>query len=597
MKRILLLLLLTTFSIQAQTLQNPTYGNVKLKNNTTDNSATKVNVQSTDGTINTISKSDLVNVVEVNDVPTLPLVGEVGKIYVVKNLNKIYRWNGTFYQELALKTLGYYNVKEFGAVGDNITDDTASIQSALNAAYDNNGGTVYFPNGIYKIGGALQSPNTGFANVNSQLTIKNTATGFLTIKLLGETPPAQIAGVLGSYAVNTSGVVLNSTIQGTGLYPSILSTTGLVGGNYINAILLEVENIEFRVKANIATGGVNMSALNASNILNVNIKSSFAGLDTSTNLSVYPTAETFGFYMPRTNLGQSSINDVAVTGFKVGYVFSEHNMGDLITAVGCEYAFYFADSYHPNSFNRLNSAWCKFPIGCGTLSFPNIGSNQSSVHIQQLDIEWQNTSYGNWFDTSYTINDATSHLKGYIEYQMVERNIGINNAGFSKNGGTKIQAIPLGLNHLPLNGGVLEKYNATVSNLLNVYNPNGNNGVGASILLGTSLVEGNGNARITGTSFSGNDYRSQLRLQTTKPNGTWNEGIFIDENGKLLSNNFEATGTMKMKEYTVATLPTPTGTAYATVTDALAPTYMATVVGGGAVVTPVFYNGTAWVSH
>ena len=102
MKKILLLLLLTTFSIQAQTLQNPTYGNVKLKNNATDNSATKVNVQSTDGTINTISKSDLVNVVEVNDVPTLPLVGEVGKIYVVKNVNKIYRWNGTFYQELAV---------------------------------------------------------------------------------------------------------------------------------------------------------------------------------------------------------------------------------------------------------------------------------------------------------------------------------------------------------------------------------------------------------------------------------------------------------------------------------------------------------------
>ena len=101
MKKYILLLLLATFGTQAQTLQNPTYGNVKLKNNVTDNSATKVNVQSTDGTINTISKSDLVNVVEVNDVPSLPLTGVADKIYVVKNVNKIYRWNGTFYQELA----------------------------------------------------------------------------------------------------------------------------------------------------------------------------------------------------------------------------------------------------------------------------------------------------------------------------------------------------------------------------------------------------------------------------------------------------------------------------------------------------------------
>jgi len=56
-------------------------------------------------------------------------------------------------------------------------------------------------------------------------------------------------------------------------------------------------------------------------------------------------------------------------------------------------------------------------------------------------------------------------------------------------------------------------------------------------------------------------------------------------------------GLLKVGVFTVATLPTPTGTAYATVTDALAPTYMATVVGGGAVVTPVFYNGTNWVAH
>jgi len=51
------------------------------------------------------------------------------------------------------------------------------------------------------------------------------------------------------------------------------------------------------------------------------------------------------------------------------------------------------------------------------------------------------------------------------------------------------------------------------------------------------------------------------------------------------------------KNYTVATLPTPTGTAFAVVTDALAPSYMVAVVGGGAVVTPVFYNGTNWVAH
>lgn len=51
----------------------------------------------------------------------------------------------------------------------------------------------------------------------------------------------------------------------------------------------------------------------------------------------------------------------------------------------------------------------------------------------------------------------------------------------------------------------------------------------------------------------------------------------------------------RLKAYTVATLPAGVQGQVAFVTDALAPTFLATVVGGGAVVTPVFYNGTNWV--
>jgi len=54
---------------------------------------------------------------------------------------------------------------------------------------------------------------------------------------------------------------------------------------------------------------------------------------------------------------------------------------------------------------------------------------------------------------------------------------------------------------------------------------------------------------------------------------------------------------IRLKNYTVATLPTGVQGDTAYVTDALTPTYLGVLVGGGAVVTPVFYNGTAWVSH
>ncbi len=60
---------------------------------------------------------------------------------------------------------------------------------------------------------------------------------------------------------------------------------------------------------------------------------------------------------------------------------------------------------------------------------------------------------------------------------------------------------------------------------------------------------------------------------------------------------YVATGPVRLKAYTVATLPGGTVGDTAYVTDALAPTFLAAIVGGGAVVTPVFYNGTAWVSY
>jgi len=63
------------------------------------------------------------------------------------------------------------------------------------------------------------------------------------------------------------------------------------------------------------------------------------------------------------------------------------------------------------------------------------------------------------------------------------------------------------------------------------------------------------------------------------------------------TSTIKAGATVRLKNYTVATLPAGVQGDTAYVTDALAPTYLGALVGGGAVVCPVFFNGTAWVSH
>ena len=53
-------------------------------------------------------------------------------------------------KDVATKLTEFVSVKDFGAVGDGVTDDTAAIQAALNYVNSNGGGTVYLPPGRYR---------------------------------------------------------------------------------------------------------------------------------------------------------------------------------------------------------------------------------------------------------------------------------------------------------------------------------------------------------------------------------------------------------------------------------------------------------------
>lgn len=56
-----------------------------------------------------------------------------------------------------------YNVLEYGATGNGVTNDSAAIQSAINAA-STNGGTVYLPSGNYKVSSTSRTDTVSFAS-------------------------------------------------------------------------------------------------------------------------------------------------------------------------------------------------------------------------------------------------------------------------------------------------------------------------------------------------------------------------------------------------------------------------------------------------
>ena len=61
---------------------------------------------------------------------------------------------GQTFSSLLNKRTQVFNVKDYGAVADSITDDTDAIQAAIDAVPEE-GGTVFFPQGIYRIEGTI----------------------------------------------------------------------------------------------------------------------------------------------------------------------------------------------------------------------------------------------------------------------------------------------------------------------------------------------------------------------------------------------------------------------------------------------------------
>ena len=97
--------------------------------------------------------------------------------------------SGAVARTIDSKLKDVFSVKDFGAVGDGITDDRAAIQTALGAMFGLTGissGTIYFPYGTYKINAAV-----GFEPVNKD------------IKILGDNATIKHGGTVGAASLLT----------------------------------------------------------------------------------------------------------------------------------------------------------------------------------------------------------------------------------------------------------------------------------------------------------------------------------------------------------------------------------------------------------
>lgn len=318
-------------------------------------------------------------------------------------------------------TLPWFNVEDYGAVHDGTTDDTTAIQDAIDACMAAGGGTVFFPNGIYQIDGALQDTST----FNSQLEIPTVSgaptTPAVAIRLLGMGPNVpQSESNQGTTGRSTGGVILRSSWNGTiSGNPAILSAGPygtMAGGSGWNFVFVSIENMDFRAHVDPKLSAIQLQAAFGCRLHNVTVST-----DADSNGKSLPThSNAVGVDMP---LGLNSqqpdhISSVTIENFYTGLKPSEQCNGDV--SVGqCTQGILFAGQQgapqhlrHANYFTKV--------LGYQNARTLVFSGDTRWVNIGLLNIEHDLTP----FNTVYDIDDGSNYARGFISYHTTDYNSG-----------------------------------------------------------------------------------------------------------------------------------------------------------------------------
>jgi hypothetical protein len=228
--------------------------------------------------------------------------------------------------------INFFNVEEYGAVHDGITDDTVAIQAAINACHVAGGGEVFLPNGVYIIAGVLQNgiiDDAGHAvDFNSQLYIpgrKYQLDDRHVIRIVGETPPLLFQGSRATGVVNNQGAVLKSTIAGTGVFPSVICAMDWLTSYYYQSYNdVHLENISVEVEAFEDGDGASMCGINLMFSSHAYVNNIHVSISCPVSEMVEPVSHVFGIALG------FSLNDFPLAGkisvmggFYYGAIFGE----------------------------------------------------------------------------------------------------------------------------------------------------------------------------------------------------------------------------------------------------------------------------------
>lgn len=335
-----------------------------------------------------------------------------------------------------------YDIRDAGCYVDGSHDDTANVQATINEAATHGGGTIIIPDtgNACIIDGAVQTigTNDAYGQLYGQLYIPSKShddLGRVNIKIKGETEPnlMQSAGIGGAKSPNTGSRILSTLVNNAANAFVIASKGAATNYQSFNYNQCNIENVSIQVtpdsNSKITIGGIGFN--NAANavIKNVTI------FPFNLNLvgSAAPLNDPIGIAMPRLNCEWFGIvQNTNVGGFTSGFLLGEHTSLINTVAVCCINGYNFGhNSHHARGIN-LSSFWCVNDVYVSAYCF---------FRIDALQVE-KITAQGYWYDSVYTLLDATDLGHGEIHYCINWVNGGVN-ALATKSGGVNIQCMKI----------------------------------------------------------------------------------------------------------------------------------------------------------
>lgn len=127
--------------------------------------------------------------------------------------------------------LDWINVRAYGAVGDNVTDDTTALQNAINACPNN--GVVYVPVGRYRITAPLiLPPGVALRGESQPLRPRNSFNGNANLANVSYiSPRSTFVGAAAIYVPDANLGGWSTMAQGSGIYDLVINCSALASGS------------------------------------------------------------------------------------------------------------------------------------------------------------------------------------------------------------------------------------------------------------------------------------------------------------------------------------------------------------------------------